>query len=109
MICACLVPARWVGGLAAGVFAACSRIAATVFTTTGSIPMASSPTSVTTSVVPCPSPVSRQGNTREIGLDRILAQGGVIVAAYGFIRRLRALNARLERFVPPQDRGSLGV
>ena len=34
-----------------------------VLTTTGSIPMASSPASVTTSVVPWPSPVSRQSGS----------------------------------------------
>lgn len=49
---ACLVPARRVGCLGAGASTACSRMATIVCTTTGSIPMASSPASVTTSVVP---------------------------------------------------------
>lgn len=58
---ACFVPARWVGG--SGALAASLGMPVIVCTTIGSIPMASRPASVTTSVVPCPSPVSRQSGS----------------------------------------------
>lgn len=51
MTCACLVPVRWVGGFGDLALAACLWTAITVFTTTGSIPIASKPASVTSGVV----------------------------------------------------------
>ena len=66
---ACLVLECWIGGLGEEDTALCFWIALWVLTVTGSIPMASSAASATTSVVPCPSPVSRQSGFQRFEVE----------------------------------------